>query len=428
MKLHTVRIAVILGIISITGIILFQVFWVQKTFDLKEKQFNQTISIALFNVAERLAAYNNTVLPNESPVQQLSSTYFVVNVNNIIDAKTLGGFLKSEFQYRDIKIDYEYAIYDCADDRMVYGEFVSSDPSKEEKYRSKELPKSDKYLYYFGINFPTKTMYIVSNLDIWLVSSLILMFACIFFGYAIYTILRQRRLTEVQKDFINNITHEFKTPISTIAISSGVLLKQNILEDPERLFHYAAIIQEQNKRLERHVEDVLQVAMSERSKIRLNKESADLHELLKQVTDSFLVGVDNKAITLELELHATDPFIMADKLHLSNVIYNLLDNAIKYSREHLKIIISTRSDIKSLFLSVQDNGIGIGKKHLKKVFRKFYRVPLEGTKKIKGFGLGLSYVENIIKAHKWEISLKSQENKGSEFIIKIPIKNERKKS
>ncbi|MFH0864611.1 MAG: HAMP domain-containing sensor histidine kinase, partial [Bacteroidota bacterium] len=332
MKISKIRIVVVLGIITIAGIILFQVFWVLKTFDLKEKQFNQTISIALFNVAERLAAFNNTVLPNESPVQQLSSTYFVVNVNNIIDAKILQNFLKTEFQYRNISIDYEYAIYDCTDDKMVYGEYVSSTPGKKEKYKSTVLSKYDKYLYYFGINFPTKTTHIISNLDIWLISSLILMLTCIFFGYAIYTILKQRRLTEVQKDFINNITHEFKTPISTIAISSGVLLKPSIINEPERLYQYAAIIQEQNKRLEKHVEDVLQIAMSERSKVRLAKESVDLHELLKQVSDSFIVSAEDNKIKIELNMNASNPVISADRSHLTNVIYNLLDNAYKYSR------------------------------------------------------------------------------------------------
>jgi two-component system, OmpR family, phosphate regulon sensor histidine kinase PhoR len=414
----------VLGIITITGIILFQVFWVLKTFDLKEKQFNQTISIALFNVAERLAAFNNTVLPNESPVQQVSSTYFVVNVNSIIDAKILQNFLKTEFQYRDITIDYEYAIYDCTDDKMVYGEYVSNTPGKAEKYKSEVLPKYNKYLYYFGINFPTKTMYIVSNLDIWLISSLILLLTCIFFGYTIYTILKQSRLTEVQKDFINNITHEFKTPISTIAISSGVLLKPSIINEPERLHQYATIIQEQNKRLEKHVEDVLQIAMSERSKVKLVKEPVDLHGLLKQTSDSFIVSTEGKITKIELNLNASNPIISADRSQLTNVIYNLLDNAFKYSKDQLTIRISTETVERFVILTIEDNGIGINKKYIKKVFNKFYRVPSDSIHAVKGFGLGLSYVENIVKAHHWDIQLKSRENEGSKFIIKIPVKYE----
>lgn len=424
MKLSKIRIVVLLGIITVTGIIIFQVFWVLKTFDLKEKQFNQTISIALLNVAERLASFNNTVLPNESPVQQLSSTYFVVNVNNVIDAKILQNFLKTEFQYRDITIDYEWAIYDCNDDKMVYGEYVSNTPGKKDKYKSKTLPTYDKYLYYFGINFPTKTMHIISNLDIWLISSLLLLLTCIFFGYAIYTILKQRQLTEVQRDFINNITHEFKTPISTIAISSGVLLKPTIISEPERLYKYASVIQEQNKRLEKHVENVLQVAMSERSKIKLVRESVNLHELLAKVSDSFIIGVLNDKMKVELDLKAVNPLISADVSHLTNVIYNLLDNAFKYSKDSLTIIISTFTAGSAIIVTIEDNGIGIGKKHIRKVFRKFYRVPSESTHKVKGFGLGLSYVMNIVKAHRWEIKLESRENVGSKFIIKIPAIDE----
>ncbi len=424
MKSSKVRMVVLLGIITIIGIILFQVFWVFKTFDLKEKQFNQSISIALLNVAERLAAFNNTVLSNESPVQQLSSTYFVVNVNSVIDAKILENFLKTEFEYRKIAIDYEYAIYDCSNDKMVYGDYINSKMGKTEVYKSKVLPKYSKFTYYFGINFPTKTTYIISNLDIWLISSFILMLACIFFGYSIYTILKQRRLTEVQKDFINNMTHEFKTPISTISISTGVLLKPSIINDPERLHQYAFIIREQNKRLEKHVEDVLQIAMSERSKVKINKEPVDLHELLKKVSDSVVLSVKDKKVELEMNLNASTPVISADKSHLTNVIYNLLDNAVKYSNDPLKISITSLSSHNSIIVTIEDNGIGINKKYVKKIFRKFYRVPSGNIRSIKGFGLGLSYVENIVKAHKWKIYLESLENSGSKFIIKIPAKHE----
>lgn len=424
MKISKIRMVVLLGIITISGIILFQVFWVLNIFDLKEKQFNQTISLALFNVAERMAAFNKTVLPNETPVQQLTSTYFVVNVNSVIDEKILRNIIKTEFQYRGIAVDYEYAIYDCSEDKMVYSRYVSNTDDETDIYRSKELPKYDKYLYYFGINFPTKKIYILSKLDVWLVfSSLILLLTCIFFGYAIYTILKQRKLTEVQKDFINNITHEFKTPISTIAISSGVLLKPSIIEEPERLNKYASIIQEQNKRLEKHVEDVLQISMSERSKIKLQMESFDLHELVKHITDSFMISAGDKISQVDLELRAADHKITADRSHLTNVIYNLLDNAYKYSGDHVKIQIATENAGRFLLLSIDDNGIGIPRKHARKVFRKFYRVPTGELNKVKGFGLGLSYVDNIVRAHQWEIILKSKENEGTRFIIKIPVKH-----
>lgn len=424
MKSNKIKWVVVLGIITIIGIILFQVYWVLKTFDQKDKQFNQTISIALLNVAERLALFHNTTLPNESPVKQLSSTYFVVNVNSEIDPKILENFLQSEFDYRNIKIDYEYAIYDCSNNEMVYGDYISSSTGKSESHVVKKLPKYEKYLYYFGINFPTKTTYILSNMNIWLISSLILILACVFFGNAIYTILKQRRLTEIQKDFINNMTHEFKTPIATIAVSADVLLKPSIANDPERLHQYAAIIKEQNKRLERHVEDVLQVAISERSKVKLVKEKFDLHELIRQVHNSFSLITINKKFETLLDLKAEDTVITADRSHLTNIIYNLLDNAVKYSKEELLIRISTSSSDKCITLIIEDNGIGIHRRHVKKIFRKFYRVPSGNINKVKGFGLGLSYVENIVKAHHWKITLESEEDKGCKFIILIPRKHE----
>ena len=420
MKNSTIRIVVVSGIITIIGIILFQVFWVLKTFDLKEKQFNQTISIALLNVAEKLAAYNNTMLTNENPVRQLSSTYFVVNVNGEIDAHILEKFLATEFDYRSILIDYEYAIYDCSNDQMVYGNYISHGTGNANIITSHQLPKYNKYLYYFGINFPGKTTYIISNLNIWLISSLILILAIFFFGYAIVTILRQRRLSEVQRDFINNMTHEFKTPISTIAISADVLLQAPAINNSERLHQYAAIIQEQNKRLEKHVEDVLQNATSDRSKVKLIKEPIDLNEMLKQVAESCLLHYDDTKYKLELNLDASKPLISADRTHLTNVIYNLVDNAIKYSKDKLIIKISSSATDKHIRFIIEDNGIGINRKYLKKVFHKFYRVPTGNVHTIKGFGLGLNYVKNIIKAHHWKIKLESSENSGSKFTITIP--------
>ncbi len=420
MKNSTIRIVVLSGIITIIGIILFQVFWVLKTFDLKEKQFNQTISIALLNVAERLAAYNNTMLTNESPVKQLSSTYFVVNVNSEIDPKILENFLIKEFDYRNILIDYEYAIYDCSNDQMVYGDYISHGNGSGDIIKSRSLPKYNKYLYYFGINFPTKTTFIVSNLNIWIISSLILMLAIFFFGYAIVIILRQRRLSEVQRDFINNMTHEFKTPIATISISADVLMQPSIISNPERLLQYASIVKVQNNRLEKHVENVLQIATSERSKIRLIKEEIDLHDILKQIAESVLVHVDNPRCQLIMDLKAPDPLIFADRSHLTNVIYNLLDNARKYSGDQLVVRISTASDSKFISFTIEDNGIGINRKYLKKVFHKFYRVPTGNVHTIKGFGLGLSYVRNIIHAHRWKIRLESEEGKGSKFTVLIP--------
>jgi two-component system phosphate regulon sensor histidine kinase PhoR len=417
-KSNQIRIAVILGSISIIGIILFQLYWVNKSFDLAERQFTQTVEIALYNVAEKMVAFNGRELPNENPVRQVSSNYFIVDINDVIDASILDHYLKTEFEYRNINIDYEYAIYDCENDQMVFGNYIS--PADKSPKEERKFQKYDEFTYYFGIIFPTKTLYILNTMNIWVISSFVLITALIFFAYAIFIILRQKRLSEIQKDFINNMTHEFKTPISTIGISAGVLSDPKITMDPNRLSNYAAIIAEQNKRLEYQIEKVLQLARIEKHKLKLKLEKFDLNEVILKVVESFNININELDGEVTLELETNNPVVIADKLHLTNVIYNLLDNAVKYSGKKPEIGVRTKTEGRFVILSVSDKGIGIEKKYRHKIFDRFFRVPSGNIYNVRGFGIGLNYVKNIIDLHKWKIEVESYPQKGSTFTIKIP--------
>ena len=419
MKSNQIRIAVLLGSVSIIGIILFQLYWVNKSYDLAEEQFNKTVEIALYNVAEKMAEFNNSELPNENPVKQISSNYFIVDINNVIDSKILDHFLKTEFEYSKINIDYEYAIYDCETNEMVFGNYIKQDEvTKKEKQK---FQKFDEFTYYFGILFPTKTMYILNSMNIWLISSFVLFTAVFFFAYSIFIILKQKRLSEIQKDFINNMTHEFKTPISTIGISAEVLSDPKIVNSPERLKNYAEIIAGQNKRLESQIEKVLQLAQLEKSKFKLKKEEFDIHKVIKQVGEAFKLTIDNKQGALHCNLKAKNSVIRGDKLHITNVIYNLLDNAFKYSPENPHITITTYNKEGNLHLKISDKGIGISRKYQKRIFDKFFRIPTGNIHNVKGFGLGLNYVKNIVHSHNWKIKVESTPGKGSDFIIIIPV-------
>ena len=417
MKSNQIRIAVLLGSISIIGIILFQLYWVNKSYDLAEEQFNKTVEIALYNVAQKMAEYNGSELPNENPVRQISSNYFIIDINNIIDAKILDHFLKTEFEYSNINIDYEYAIYDCETNEMVYGSYIKQNGvSIKEK---QHFQKYDEFTYYFGILFPSKALYIINNMNIWLISSFVLFTAIIFFAYAIFIILKQKRLSEIQKDFINNMTHEFKTPISTIGISAEVLSDPEIVTDPKRLKNYADIIAGQNKRLEHQVEKVLQLAQLEKTKFKIKDEKFDIHKVIKQVGEAFKLTVDMKKGALSCNLEAENFIIQGDKLHITNIIYSLLDNAFKYSYDKPDITISTYNRGDHIFLEISDKGIGISKKYQKKIFDKFFRIPAGNIHNVKGFGLGLNYVKVIVQAHNWKIKVESKPEEGSTFIIII---------
>ena len=407
-----------MGSVSIIGIIVFQSYWVNKSFGLAEQQFNRTVEIALYNVADKMVRFNGHELPNENPVRQISSNYFIVDINEIIDASILDHYLKTEFEYSNINIDYEYAIYDCETDQMVFGKYIN--PAVKTIHGESKFQKYDEFTYYFGIIFPSKTLYILNNMNIWLISGFVLITAIIFFAYAIFIILRQKRLSEIQKDFINNMTHEFKTPISTIGISANVLTDPEIIKDPARLQNYAAIIADQNKRLENQIEKVLNVASIEKNKLNLKLEKVYLHDIIHLVCKSFKPSINERDGELTLYLNADNPAVMADKLHLTNVIYNLIDNAVKYCKGAPVISVSTSNAGKTALLEIKDKGIGIEKKYHRKIFEKFFRIPTGNIHNIKGFGIGLNYVKSIIDAHNWKIKTESIVNKETRFIIFIP--------
>jgi len=222
----------------------------------------------------------------------------------------------------------------------------------------------------------------------------------------------------MQKDFINNMTHEFKTPISTIKISSNVFLKNENIQKDERLLRYANIINEQNNRLNNQVEKVLQIARLEGETFELKKESLDVNVLLEKITKSVELKITQLGGNITMNLQSNNSFINADKLHLTNIIHNLLDNAIKYCKTAPDITIETKGIDNKIELRIVDKGLGIKKEFMPQIFQKFYRVPTGDVHNIKGFGLGLFYVKNICKAHGWKIEAKSEEGKGTEFLIK----------
>jgi two-component system, OmpR family, phosphate regulon sensor histidine kinase PhoR len=254
-----------------------------------------------------------------------------------------------------------------------------------------------------------------------LVFTAISLLTVIFFIYSLTVILRQKRLSELQKDFINNMTHEFKTPISTIKVAADVFASTPSVSSDPRLARYAQIIREQNNRLNTQVEKVLQLTRIDRNTLDLNKEIINVHELLGTILPAMQVKIEEKDGNLTQNLAAAQPYIKADTLHLTNIIHNLLDNAVKYSKDGKPDIeVRTEDNGKNIRLVIADKGIGIDKEHQKKVFFRFYRVPTGNIHNVKGFGLGLFYVKNIIQAHNWQVELDSELDKGTTITMEMP--------
>jgi len=425
MRQKQIRFVVLLGAFAIIGIISIQVYFLQNAWNIKEKQFVQSVLIGLRNVAEKMSKYNQTALPHANPVRQLSSNYYVVDINSVIDANVLEFYLKAEFDKLNLQTDFEYAIYNCQTDKMEYGNYLTKSGTSKPNVLTANLPKYNQYTYYFGVNFPLLRNTITGDMVIWFFFMGLLLVAIIFFVYAIFVILQQKRLSEMQKDFINNMTHEFKTPISSINISADVIMDPDIINDPARLYTYGSVIKQENNRLNQQVDKVLQIARIESQSFRLNMEQIDLNSLILKVAESCKAN-SNRQLVLDTKLSDSVGSIDADALHLSNIFHNLLDNASKYSGKEPIITIETSRTDKSIVIRISDNGPGIDPEYQRRVFQKFYRIPTGNLHDVKGFGLGLYYVKTICDAHHWTINLISEPDKGATFVIEIPDKKNRK--
>ena len=422
MNRQTIRTIIFLATISLVGIITTQYFWVKNAYNLEEKQFNERVHIALSNVSHQLLNINKDESQLINPVKQISSNYFIALINDTVHPYLLETLLKNEFTSRNLNIDFEYVIYDCFTDSVVFGNYISLDSEDKNQLQSKSFNIVwDRDGHYFGVYFPSKRSYIINEMGIWVFSSSIILIIIIFFAYTINVILKQKRLSEIKNDFINNITHEFKTPISTISLSSEVLLQPNIILEPERLKNYAQIIKDENNRLKNQVDKVLQLATLEIDKLKLENELIDLHEIINETVKSFDLIIERQQGKITTMLGAKKSQIIGDRVHISNILVNLIDNAIKYSPEHPKIEISTDNYFSGIEITVKDKGIGISKENQKHVFEKFYRVPTGNIHNVKGFGLGLNYVKTIVTAYNGKIKVSSKENEGTTFTVKLPF-------
>lgn len=414
MPRRSIRWLTVFSAVLIIGVVVTQIYWVKQALDLRHRQFNQNAHVALQDVAQELASVNG-VMQTANPVEQLSPEYFLVNTNATTQPDLLEHFIKDSFQKHNLITDFEVGIYDCTTDRMRYGMSLSTKTNDKTSAKISNWEKTDKYPYYFGVRFPEQSTYIVGNLNGWIWSSLLVLLAVSFFAYALFVILRQKHLSEVQRNFVNNMTHELQTPISTIRIAADVLNSDTIVHQPERHKRYVYIVQEEILRLQSQVEMVLSMAKAERNSLTLKKEKIDVH----QVIDSLLLPFEGK---IKLKFEALDPVVQADPFHFRNMITNLLDNAIKYSPDLPEVFVRTYNKKNCLIICVEDKGVGIAREYQKKIFNKFFRVPEGDVHSVKGSGIGLSYVKQIVRSHHWHLDLDSALGKGSIFSISIPQK------
>jgi len=407
---------VILGVLAIIGILSLQAFWIYQSWTQESKEFNERVTIALREVAEKISKYNNGTLPSQDIIIRESANYYLVNIDDVIDANVLEHYLYSTFSKHAILIDFEYAVFDCHTKEMVYGNYcnVITDEGIAVEETTSDLPRYDEFIYYFGVRFPTIQNYLFKELGrVWIVSGILLL-TLLFFSYAIYVILIQKRWAELQKDFISNMTHEFKTPISSIKISSDVMSKSPEIQNSKKLNTYLSIIKSQNQRLNRQVEQVLSLSKLENDKFELQVEKIQVQKVFEEIEEAHRLQIESLNGKFILQAPQEGVFIRADRSHFFNVLNNLVDNAVKYSDDAPIIhLVLDRVNDKLIKIEVRDQGKGIPPEYIDKITDKFFRVPKGNVHDVKGFGLGLYYVNNICKGHKWTLKVESKVGNGT---------------
>lgn len=376
------------------------------------------------------ANYDTMIQNRQTLLRNVITEMIEVNTQKKIEDRVsvnqLNKLLTEEFKARGIEGDFFFGVNKTKKDSLtLLKNGVDTTELRKSKLKTLLFPaemfldRNELIVY-----FPDEQRYVINSLAgmMGLSVGLIIVIVVVFFS-TVKMFVRQKKITQVKNDLINNITHEFKTPISTISLACEALNEPSLVSEKNSVVRYSKIISEENERLKIMVETLLNTAAMEKSEFNLSKEEVDLHELVYFAASKFDEALKQKEGKIIFELTADQSVISCDKFHVTNIIANLIDNAIKYNERQPEIIISTGNINRSLSVTVKDNGIGILKEHLGKIFETFYRVASGNVQNVRGFGIGLSYAKKIIDAHGGKISVTSQAGKGSEFKIILPIEN-----
>ena len=420
MSRRRIRLLILTGLLSIFGTLVLQLIWLRQAVDLGEREFNDRVVIALTEVVDRIQSMRGDSAVVE-PVRQQASNAFVANLNDTLHPFLLEALLRESFERAALDAPFDYAIYDCFSDSIVYGGHVGGQESEEAM-----PPRFDRDGHYFGIRFPDRRADILMSLDRWLLASVLQLLVLGTFVYAVVIVLRQKRLSEVREDFINNMTHEFKTPIASIESGAQLLQRAEIGEDAAARKRYLDLILSENGRMRRQVDKVMEMATVEKGAVRLARDPFDPADWVRRNVESALPSVER----LEGRLVAVVPEEASgeqhagDLTHLDGVLSNLIDNAIRYSGDaspDIEVRLERTGRGRSGWrVTVADRGIGVPTEHLERIFDRFHRVPTGDRHDVKGFGLGLHYVRSIVEGHGGQIRCAQREGGGSLFTIDLP--------
>jgi two-component system phosphate regulon sensor histidine kinase PhoR len=419
MRPSTVKIIIVISSVALFGLVITQVLWIREDIQLAKKQFDHRADNALMDVMDEL---KDKVIPQQNPVSDSSFQMKPQGVLEILDTVLLSQLMRKYVDYHLLDDDYYFGIVKSKNDSAIFTSVGFPRESNGIKPYKACLSGIYKGAYYhLALYFPAKNKTVLLSQIAWIGLTLLFL-VIIISGVAliIITYIRQKKLSEMKNDFINNVTHEFKTPVSTIALATEVLMNSASKSNPERVLNYARIIHDENERMRKQVERVLQVARQEHHEIKLNIEDFDVHQLINAVVPNICMENDDREVSVKYKLEASDHYIQADMMFVTITITNITENALKYTNGSPKLNVMTRNIEDGVLISFEDNGIGISRDAIKHIFNKFYRVPTGNVHNVKGFGLGLYYAKVMTEAHGGYIKVNSELNKGSRFDVYLP--------
>lgn len=444
-------IIVVLITLSLLGIIWIQVNWIYNASIVRREQMEQRTVNVMNTVREQMLSRKappmrfkvdgTTIRPSEKGLAidryEITNTVdLTVNISDRFTTDEVHKLISTKLREEHLDTTFEFAI-------LGKGHFGNSNGIRMQSaglskmletasvdsldYLFQYVPLLNSFEYATG---ETETLLVVQPKDNTILLLSLgrmmaggLLFTAVIitaFILTIRTMLNQKKLSEIKSDFINNMTHELKTPLATISLAIDAIGNEKVMDNKDKIRYFSGIIKEENKRMNKQVESILQSALLEKNEIGLKLQVTDVHDVITRTVENLQLQLDAKQGHAQIRLDAINPIIMADDVHFSNLIFNLLDNAIKYSKEDLEIIISTHNTRKHLIITIADNGIGMSRDTISRIFEKFYRAHTGNVHNVKGFGLGLSYVKAIVDAHKGKIKVESTVGKGSKFTLEFP--------
>lgn len=419
MRSATLKWIVLTGSVVIGLIIAIQLYWLNHIYKLEQRQFDTNVIKSVRGLFEDMDLSDSP----GSHLQQMitmrpSPSTFVIKISNLPHEDTLAFYLTDELMAFNILTECNVALYDKTKRNYIFQQNIAFTASETAVEAAPPVVYSTDY-HYILLHFPDRGRYILSQMNLWIIGSIVLMLVLIGLAISLFYFYKQKFLIEIQKDFVNNFTHEFKTPLAIMKIASEVLGQPGIVHQPERMEKYTAIITHETEHLQNQVERLLKMAVSEQNVLRVEMESIPVKDIIDQAISKLQPLAEARGAKIEVKIETEEVAVTADKTHLELAIVNLIENGIKYSGTPLIIIEAGKCGADN-FISVKDNGVGIDKKFFKSIFKKFYRVPTGDVHNVKGFGLGLNFVKKIVDAHNGKIVVNSVPGIGTEFKIILP--------